>query len=473
MKSINKTIFKNTSYLLISDVGIRLISTAAIIYLARYLGPDGYGIYSVAFSFSCVFGFLTSMGFGQTFLREHTKENANSSALVASLLKIKLCLAFFATILALILIPILYVDEPLRSVAYVVVVPVLWGTALSDFGVIYFVSIQKMKYVALIRATLSLIQAGLLVCGIFLGWTLQEVAVAPGAGSLLSGLLAFVLVKRHLGQFSGWHSSLLPGVTLFTVAGLISTLMPQMAPLILEKVSSINEVGNFSAVYRVPLLFMALPSAIASAFYPQLFNYGHTDKQKHFQLYLHELRYMHFISIGMALPVTLYSDWIVKILFGADWAQSGVVLSIVVWCIVIQSLNIPLADSLTTQGLQSARVKVLVTVVLLGGVMYFLLGTHFGAPGAAITVVAIEALALVGYLFCNPRKWELVRHGMIGFSQTCCGLLFSVTICYLLPVNYEIVGLVLAPLLFYVFMFVFARFRSDVTILCKYVKGSR
>ena len=48
-------------------------------------------------------------------------------------------------------------------------------------------------------------------------------------------------------------------------------LLPQLGPIILEKVSTYNQVGFFGAASKIPAVLYQIPGVIAAAFYPRLF----------------------------------------------------------------------------------------------------------------------------------------------------------------------------------------------------------
>ena len=47
-------------------------------------------------------------------------------------------------------------------------------------------------------------------------------------------------------------------------------LLPQLGPIILEKVSTYNQVGFFGAASKIPAVLYQIPGVIAAAFYPRL-----------------------------------------------------------------------------------------------------------------------------------------------------------------------------------------------------------
>jgi len=463
VSTIKQIIFRNSAYLLVSDVLVRLISTVATIALARYLGPQDYGIYGIAFALAGVFGFFPELGTGQTYLREVTRGQQNTSQLTAGFLKIRLCLAALATFLAVVTIPLIYSSELLGTVCMIVVIPTIWGSALFGFSGGYFTAIQEMAYVAGTRSVLSVTQAGFIFTAIALNSSLPVIAMAPGASICIAGAFGAVLVRRHFGRFAGWDRAILTGLTAFAIAGMLGMFAPQMGPLILEKVSSLEEVGHFAAVYRIPLLLMQIPLVVVSAYYPQLFKFAHTDPQAHFNLSLRELRMVSLISVGLTLPFALEAQWFVDLLFGSQWSGAGQVLSFLCWTVIVFALNMALANNLTTLGLQNQRVKVQLIAVSVGLLLYAVLGHYFGANGGAVAALTLEVVAFAGYAYFNPHKKKLLNQSINGFGQILLAGFCSTLSVLLLPDGFELLGVFIAPVIFYAGLSVCSKtFRSDI-----------
>ncbi|HEX2949394.1 MAG TPA: oligosaccharide flippase family protein [Armatimonadota bacterium] len=415
MTSINSRIITNASYLFISDIFVKLFTAVATIFVVRYLGSTKYGFLGVALAFSAITGYFTDLGITQTLIREGTKPNPDIPHLVGGALKLRLILAIIASIINIVLILLLYKDVLIRNVTLLISIPTIWGVSLQGLGTAYFQVIQEMKYSAVIRCVSGLVTASTLSFAVIFHWPLIHLAVAYGLSSLIGGMLSLHLVRKRVPILGGWHPGILNGLWAFTIGGFLVLALPQLGPLILQRVANMQEVGIFSAAYRLPTALYAIPGIIASAFYPQLFNYGVVDSQKHFQLSVRELKYMGILGLCLALPMALYAEWIVHALFGAKWdgTTTAQTLSILAWLIAFQGINYPLADALTTQGLQSCRIATLGISICTGITLYFLLGSHYGATGAAFAAITIEASLLIGYTLANPQGKVLLFQGII------------------------------------------------------------
>ncbi|MDI3256773.1 MAG: flippase [Kyrpidia sp.] len=406
-------ILKNAAYLFAGNVLVRLVGAVAAILVARYLGARDYGILSVALAFSVVTGYFTDLGLSHTLIREGTKPDADLKRLLAGFFKIRLLFGLGTAAASLAAVETLYPDPEVRRVLYWVVMPNILGAAFQGVGAVYFQVVQQMQYTALIRTVSGLFTAGALFLGMALRWPLSFLAPVYGLAAVAGGLVSLWLVGRRVPLFAGWDRSLLQGLWSFTLGGLVIMLLSQMGPLILERVTDLAQVGYFAAAFRIPAVLYQIPGVLAEAYYPQLFADGHRgDERTHLALNTLELKMMSALGVLMALPFLLYPDWWIQLLFGPRWAAAAPALEILSWMVLLQSVNYPLADALTTKGMQSRRTAVLVVVLFAGLGAYAGLGARWGSTGGAAAAVAVESASMIGFVLANPTGWALLRRGV-------------------------------------------------------------
>lgn len=469
---MRKTILQNATYLFIGNFGVRIFTALVSVIVARYLGIEQYGILSVGLAFGAIAGYFTDLGLTHTLIREGTKPgaDANVAQLLGGAIKLRLIFATSTTFVSLILIYWLYKDPILRNTVFCISIPIIWGGALQGIGVAYFQMIEEMHYIAFIRVLSGMISAGFLLAGVFFNWSLYLLAMGYGLSSLVGGIVSTALVFRRVPGIRGFHLGLLNNLLAFTIGGLLVMFLPQMSMLVLQRVTTLKEVGYFSAAYRISILFYQIPGSIAAAFYPKLFQVGAVNHAMHARLSGRELKFTSIISGGLSIPFILCPDIVIKILFGVEWVEgAGRVLAILAWVIILQGINNPLADALTTKGLQNRRTGVIIMATFSGFLAYTYLGLKLGALGAAIAAVIVEGVLFLGYMISNSQGWYILK---IGVSTSFIALLLTGLVVLLLKciIANDWFGIVLAPFLYAILVAtidceVKAEFRNAYTVL--------
>jgi O-antigen/teichoic acid export membrane protein len=408
-----KLIFKNASYLFVGNVLIRFITAFATILIARYFGAYDYGILSIALAFAAVAGYFTDLGVTHTLIREATKKDANLPILMSSFLRTRIILAILTIIITIVIVEVFYSDSFLKKIIYVVVLPTIFGAGLQGVGAAYFQVTQQMHFTAIIRTVSGLFTASTLILGIIFKWPLEVIGPVYGVSSILGGLLSVYLVVKRINIKNGWDRNILNGIWSFTIAGFAIMLFPQLGPIILEKSINVKAVGYFAAAYRIPSVLYQIPGVVAAAFYPNLFHYGNQNKiEEHFKLSIIQLKVMSSLGILISLPFFFYAEWWIEMLFGKEWLQAAVVLKVLSFMIILQSISYPLADSLTTIGKQINRTYIMMFGLFIGSVSYFILGKRYGILGGGISALLIEIILITGFTIYIQNGIKLLIKGI-------------------------------------------------------------
>jgi len=454
-------IIVNTGYLITGNFAARLITASTTLLLARYLSAAEFGLLSVAIALTNIASSLSKMSLNHTMIREGTKPHTDLGKLFSGALKLRMAITLVATLIFIAFIKAIYGDSMLGVVAYLVVIPSLWGGSLINIGEIYYQIVQRMQYTAILRSIPGVMVALFLLVGMLVGLPLVQLAFAYGFASLISGFVGLVVIYKKIPKLSGWHPGLLKGWASFAVGGIVMLLIAQLGPLLLERTCDLAQVGYFSLAFRVAALLYTFPAALASAFYPKLHYYGNQDPSHHLELNLKEIKYMGLLGVVLALPFALYPDWAIGFLFGEKWVEGvGPVLSVMIWAVVLQSINGPLADALATKGFQVRRSMVFIIGLVSGSLLYLTLGMHLGAQGGAWAAVSIEAILLVGLLTANPSHWLILGGSLLPHVFiVSLGITWGVAVKTFVP--WQIIGFVIMPIGIVAFYLLFDRYARN------------
>ncbi|MDF9530558.1 MULTISPECIES: flippase [Bacillus cereus group] len=407
-------ILKNASYLFVGNITVRFVLAIATILFARYVSPEDYGMFTTALAVSAVICYFTDAGLTHTFMREGTRSDANISVLISSYLRIRLILAIVISVLFAIFAQFFYPDAYLRAMVYWVVLPTMFGATLQGVGMAYFQVTERMQFTAIISVLQGVTAAAALLLGMSFQWSLMMVAAMYGVSSLVTGVIAFIMTIRYTKVHKGWDKGILDQLLIFTINGIIIMLLPQLGPIILEKVSTYNQVGFFGAASKIPAVLYQIPGVIAAAFYPRLFAFGNEKNiEEHRKLSSFELKLMSFLGMGISIPfIADPSFWIVSLL-GEKYAPAGDALAILAFMVILQSINYPLADNLTTIGQQWKRATTMTIGLFVAIIGYIVLGSKYGMMGAAVAAILTEITLLIGFTLFIRKGIQLLVKGII------------------------------------------------------------
>ena len=409
----NTLIAKNAAAMMISDVGVRAFSAIGALLVVRSLGPRAYGVLSVGFAFSAIVSYLSDIGITGLTIQQITRPDVDVGCVLGTVLRVRLGLVTVLAIASWVVILVGYPDPEQRAVMLAVVLPSICGVAMQGFAASYFWATQEMHITAGLKITSQVFVAVALILAFFLRWPVRSVAAIYGAASLLGGIACLCLVRRRAPKMRGWDPKILKGLTAFTVGGVTGIALPQLGPLILQRVTAVTQVGYFAAASRIPAFLYAIPSCLDTAWYPQLFLAGSREPAKHFALSVNQLMINTIVGFGLSLPVALYSRLIVRTVLGSSWeASTAPILSLLCWMVALNSLTSPFADALTTKGMQNRRASVYVVSLIIGSILFVRFGSIAGALGAAAAAISTQAVLGIGLVLVNPSGRALLSAGL-------------------------------------------------------------
>ena len=269
-KNISVTGFSN---LLNSVFGFILI-----IYIARSLGENDFGIYNFALSFTALFAILADPGISSFMVREIARNKNLTDEYVTNVSLIKLLLSVIAFLLIVLVINALDYPNDTKMIVYIFGLYRVFITFSLTYKSI-FQAFEKMELNAIVEISKQIILILLASFVIYSGYGLLELAyVYVFVGILDITLSHFILRSKIKYINSKINISLCKTIVLkslpFGFNGLFAVIFFKIDVVMLSYFQNDFAVGIYSAAY-VPLLALAtmLSYTVTSAIYPLMSRY--------------------------------------------------------------------------------------------------------------------------------------------------------------------------------------------------------
>jgi polysaccharide transporter, PST family len=388
----------------------QLLPLVVIPYLARVLGPTGWGLVAFAQAFA-MYGIVTvEYGFefaGTRAVAQGRAEGNRLNELVAGMFGTQLLLAGVVTLAAVavqMLVPA-FREQPL----------LLWaGLAFAVFQGIapfwYFTGQERIALIAVIDTGAKLIGTGavfLLVHGPADGWL---VLAASAGASLISTGAAYALVLRQIRP--GRLSLELIGRTLRLGASMfvmrIAVMMHTAGNVfLLGLLVAPQQVAFFAAGEKLcrPAAWLLQP--INVALLPRLSHLvSHSPDQAKALAGL-SILLMTLVGLGFGAVLGVAAPWLLGLMFGPQYGAAVAVMRVMALIVPLVVLNAALVSQwLVPHGLDRPLNLVILSATVLNLALALTLAPRFGAYGMAWVTVAVEGYILLG--LC----WALHRNGL-------------------------------------------------------------
>jgi len=413
-----KTIVKNVLHLFYSTAFSSILNLVSLILLAKNLDSENYGMFSIALAIAMVMGYFTDIGLSVTVLREGSKKEANLEEIISSYIKIRIALLFTIFLIGFTAIHLVYENQELIKIMYFLIIPMVLGLSLQSVGITYFQLIEKMQYLGIIRISSAIFLVITISVGTLFSVDSVIISFLYGFSYLLAGIVGLFLVNKHikLSFKSPFQKSILYKLWIFLLSGLLMMLLPQVGPIVLENTLTLSQLGLFAIAFRISAALYQVPGVIAGAFYPALFRLYNSDKfNLHLTLNILQIKIMSLMGMSITFVLFFMSEEIILLLFGQTWIHAADALQIMSLLLVLQSINIALADGLTTQSKQNYRTLVQFCSVVSAIFLFSYLSNIYLVLGAAMACICIETIALIGFWISNPNRGAIAKKVLVPY----------------------------------------------------------
>jgi O-antigen/teichoic acid export membrane protein len=374
------------------------------VWIARYLGPDQFGVMNYALAFVGLFLPIATLGLESVVVRDIVDQPTQSHETLATAFSLKLVAGIATYGLALAMIVVLKPEAGMLHllVAVAGVTLVLQSFDTFDF---WFQSQVRSKYSVIARNT-SFSIAAVVRVGLILSSAGVVAFVAASALEAALTAVALFYVYRIAGAgFPGWQVTRARAARLLRTswplmfAGMAVAIYLRIDQIMLGEIVDEGEVGLYAAAVRISEVWYFVPTAIVSSLAPTLIRARKTDAALYRRRTQQLLNSMALLGYSVAIPTTFLSGPLVSLLYGTAYEGAGPILAVHIWAGLFVSLGVAQSAWLLQEGhtwvsLVNTAVGAVVNIA-----MNFLLIPEFGSLGAAIATLISYAVAVLALCF--------------------------------------------------------------------------
>ena len=434
MISIHR-VFKNFVSIFIGQILSRLIGLATAIILARYLGPEDYGKYSLVISLTFIFMVLSDFGLNELIVKDIAADYSIAPKYLASILIIKPIFSSLSIISLVILEYSLgYSNE---IILYTIVFSMhLFFITITNAILSIFKALERMEYVALIMIMNGLSGLIFIAILVYLNGTLLNII----GSRVLSFIIAFIaalfiviikFVKPNFSITVSYLKTFILSSLPFLFITIADMLYYKVDIIMLSKIKGELYVGLYVPVSN-DLFFglWAIASAISTVMYP-IFSKQYNDSIGHFRNSCN-LTIKISTALGMAIGSGSFmlAPEIINLIFGPQYESTAIILRIFALGIIFLMIREPVGFGLIAAG--KVKIMVWLNLMILGIniLLNWILIRSYAHVGAAITqaVCIVLSSILIFYLLNkevnNLTMWKNFIKPIIAASFMCLSIYF-------------------------------------------------
>jgi O-antigen/teichoic acid export membrane protein len=372
------------------------LGVGVTLLLVRTLGTDGFGRWSVLLA---VFGFVSyfgSLGLAQVAVERAAADPERAPHWFGALVTLRLALIGPVTLLSLGVCLALADDTPMR-VAAALVCAVLPVSVLSALSVVFQLQVRNVVVTA-IEVGNGVVWAAAVAVVALLDGGLVAIAAAFLVVTTLTNLAFIALALRaspvHFRRSRPlWPSLLRQGLPV-GIGGLLTLGYGYVDQVIVFQIAGARDAGLYGAVYRIYERIQFLPAAIMTTLFPLFVAARDSDPERARRLFRTAFDYLVLTSLP-ALAITLAGpEPITRLLFGADFADAGPALPLLMATFVVVSLGYLTGYLIVAYDLQHRFLAIAIGALVLNVAANLALVPTYGFMAAAWLTLATEVLVM-------------------------------------------------------------------------------
>jgi O-antigen/teichoic acid export membrane protein len=387
-----------------------LLSAGATIVVARDLGTVGLGKYGAIYAYLTLFAWMATFGFEPILVREISRARDNAASLLRTAMGMSWLLAGGTITIAVLIAPFAGYSGMLRVLVLLAGLEYVL-TPLRLPSVIFQVDMRQWY-----SATINVVRQALWCVIVLILWCFQAPLLYVIGGRVLCAAIECVLLWAYgrrfvtgAGRFLGEKSKeMFTHAFPIAFASLLAMIYLRIDQVMLHKMVSDSELGQYVAAVRVSELFEALPAALMLAVAP-IYAVSAADPARFREQTKRTFRYLMILASGLCVLIASVANLAVVVLFGRQFAAAGPLLAVLIWSEIAVFFSVVVVSSLVAQN----RQRLLPVPTLAGAFVNIALNLvwipRYGATGSAYATLISYSVAWIAVLcfFGSTRSLAL------------------------------------------------------------------
>lgn len=470
-----KVIFKNMSWLVISQIIASICGFIWTILMARYLGVSDYGIIGFAIAFSGILSIIVDCGISTHIVRHIATDRNTAPKYLGNALPLKSVFACLTFAITLIILMVMGADE---TTIFVTLLFTLEMVFKSFIGLLNgsFQAFEEGKYQGIGNALASVLLLAFILITIFTDLGIYGISIAYVLSHLLVLIYEYWALKKHIAlpKFE-FDKSFCKEITIlslpFAATGILYSIYYSIDIVMLTNIVGNYASGIYSATYKLISVLTMFQGVYGAVIFPVMSKYFKNDKNILVVSFEKSVKYLTLVTLPFAVGTMFYSLDIIQLFYGAEYDPSASVLSILMWTVCLLFINSACITLLNASHKEFTVTKIyLIAAIFNVGLNLFII-PYFSYDGAAVTTVLSDSLILILSLYVIIRLGIKINKSLlIDLGKITLASLIMGGVLYILNLNMWI-AIIVGMVVYFAAVFLLKVFDNNDKYVIKEILG--
>lgn len=399
-EKMNSRFAKNASWIMVGRVFQLVLTFVTTFLVSRYLGPTKYGTITLTYSYVSLFLPLCTLGMNDIAVKSLLDNKNNNGEILGSILVLRFISSILSIGFIYIIVKLVFNNPVFIYVALLQALSLVFQ--IFD-TIIYFYQSQLLaKKSGIIYAIAYVITAVFRIIGLLIKRDIAWFAFAVSFDYLVvSIMLLYVYFKdgNSLSFSLDTARGLIKRSAPYIFSNIMIVIYSKADTIILGEFIDETSVGYYSAATTLCNAWPFLLVAIIDSASPIIIDTYKNNKQEAYKKIKQLYAAVFYISIIVAIGITILSNFIINTLYGEAFMEAAKPLRIVCWSTIFAYLGVSRTAWMQCEN----KLKYEVTLSLLGAIVNvisnLILIKAYGIVGAAIALLLTQFLTNVVFVY--------------------------------------------------------------------------
>ena len=441
MNNTASKVAKNSIWLIAQPLIMSLASLFVVGLVARKLGPNDYGVFVFAFAFTLMFRPMINLGLRALTVRTIAEDKSAAPEYLGQILVLRTLLGVLAIALVYVGLRVFNYSSDIFLFTLMASITLLLESIFTTFHD-SFQAFERMRYVAISQMASGIFILSLTVVVMLMGFGLTELVMVYVLGNVVTIIMCFYYQWKHfelpkLGINLQLYGSQLKRGFAFFIPMILNTINGRLGVLLLSKYGGNASVAMYGAATNLTDKLLVIPEGIGASIFPAIsVLYKESKIDEVVALFRNFSRYVVLCGLPIAVGATALSTEIIALIYGPQYSDSAVILSILVWGLFFMFIRSVFGWTLSAIHRERANAMVAIITTPIFILMCFYLAINYGANGVAFAVVfnSLLGLLLIYFMLRKYLTKKVFPNFFIMRIFLSVGLMFLV-VMYLKTIN--------------------------------------
>jgi O-antigen/teichoic acid export membrane protein len=403
--------FNNTLWLFVSKILGFFSAIFVGAWVARYLGPETFGLLAYSNSLVALFLPIAMIGLNDIIVKElvNSKSKIEISKILGTAFFIKL---LFGLISLIIFCSFIFLNKDFLEVRLLILIfssfLIFQSLEVFDF---YFQSQVKSKFVVYARIIAVSVASILKIILININVSVEYFAIVIILEFLITHFFTFLYFNKTKIKISvcsidkSYVFNLLKRSWPLFLSGMMYIIYVKIDQIMVKEILGANAAGLYAVSINLSEVWYFIPNIIAASFFPAILLYKSKDQKIYYKRITNLYSLLFWLAIFISLFITFFGEWIVEFLYGFKYIKSYEVLSIYIWSNVFFFFTTISSKWLVAEGFYMHSFYRNISGAILNIVLNIVFLNKYGLNGAAIsTLISYAFVGLIYDLFFKELR---------------------------------------------------------------------